>query len=664
MTGDREYRRRVRAWALYDWGNSAFATVVLTAVMPVYYATVAADALPSRARATAYWTFTLGVSLGLVALLAPVLGTIADLRRGKKRFLSLFAGIGILGTGLLVLVGTGDWLLASALVVVGRVGFSGANVFYDALLPHVAREEDRSRVSALGYAAGYLGGGLLLALAVVLIRLLGNGHWGVRLSFPAVALWWAIFAVPLLRRVPEPPAAAAAPGTPVLRAGLGRLRDTFRRVRRHRQFFRFLLAYLLYNDGIGTVISVAAIYGTELELPPDQMILAILMVQFAGIPLTLLFGRIATPGARGRAVCLAFVAGNLLLLPAAGIAGRNLLPAALTGAPPPLSPAPEGSPAAGRRPAADAAAAPPGAWRLGPPPDLPPGVGGSWAETRVPGATLAFRFRGRRGAVVFRRGPDAGRIEVLLDGEIVLFDGVPYLEGGRRTARWDERAEVTARHGGDHELVLRCLPGRGPAGAPSRAAIRAFEVLPPERAHHTGFILGGLLALEALLALLALFPGRRLLRRAARGMDARRGVLLSLAAYTAIALWGFSLDSVFEFWLLAFLVGVVLGGSQALSRSLCADLSPPSASGEFFGLFSVMSRFSAVLGPLAFAGAALAFGSSRPAVLGIAAFFLAGGALLLRVDVEEGRRTAREEDARLRELAGGSSLNPPGRDSR
>ena len=131
--------------------------------------------------------------------------------RGKKRFLAVFAGMGIVATGLLVLVTTGDWLLASLLFVLGRIGFTAANVFYDALLPHVAREEDRDRVSTRGYAMGYLGGGLLLAVNVVMIQLL-PGTWGPRLSFLSVAIWWAVFSIPVLRRVPEPPAATAKLG--------------------------------------------------------------------------------------------------------------------------------------------------------------------------------------------------------------------------------------------------------------------------------------------------------------------------------------------------------------------------------------------------------------------------------------------------------------------
>ncbi|MFN2235116.1 MAG: MFS transporter, partial [Anaerolineales bacterium] len=182
---EKEYKRRIRAWTMYDWANSAFATTIMAAVLPVYYSQVAGATLPSAAIATAYWSTGLSISIFIVALLSPILGTISDVMRGKKRFLSFFVTIGVIGTGLLVLVDTGDWFLASILFVVGRIGFAGANVFYDALLPHIAKEEDLDVVSTRGYALGYLGGGLLLAINIVMIQI--NPGWGSRLSFLSVA---------------------------------------------------------------------------------------------------------------------------------------------------------------------------------------------------------------------------------------------------------------------------------------------------------------------------------------------------------------------------------------------------------------------------------------------------------------------------------------------
>lgn len=255
---EREYKRRIRAWTMYDWANSAFATTILAAVLPIYYSQVAGSTLPSPSVATAYWSTGLSVSLFIVAFLSPILGTISDVMRGKKKFLSLFFGIGIVATGLLVLVDTGDWILASLLFIFGRIGFTSANVFYDALLPHVAKEEDLDMVSTRGYAMGYLGGGILLAGNIVMIQFL-PGTWGPRVSFLSVAIWWAVFSIPLFLRVPEPPAATAqlAPGESVVTVSFKRLWETFKDIHHYRELFKYLVAFLIYIDGIGTIIGVA-----------------------------------------------------------------------------------------------------------------------------------------------------------------------------------------------------------------------------------------------------------------------------------------------------------------------------------------------------------------------------------------------------------------------
>jgi MFS-type transporter involved in bile tolerance (Atg22 family) len=222
-----EYRRRIRAWQLYDWANSAFATTILAAVLPVYYSQVAGKTLSSPATATAYWTATLSISLLLVAVLAPIFGTISDLKRGKKKLLAASILIGSLGTALLVLVSTGDWLMASLFFMIARLGFAGGNVFYDALLPHVAREEDQDRVSTMGFAVGYLGGGLLLAINVSMIFTLGS-ELGARLSF---------FSFAVSRDHRSDPGGAGRNGA-VLRAGGSHDHETYdhlgpRRLRRH-----------------------------------------------------------------------------------------------------------------------------------------------------------------------------------------------------------------------------------------------------------------------------------------------------------------------------------------------------------------------------------------------------------------------------------------------
>lgn len=642
---EEEYRRRIRAWTLYDWANSAFATTILAAVLPVYYSQVAGSTLGSPAQATAMWTVTLSVSLVIVAVLSPILGTLSDIMRGKKRFLSIFIGLGTIGTGLLVLVGSGDWLLASAIFIVARVGFSSAGVFYDALLPHVARDEDQDRVSTRGYAAGYLGGGLLLAVNVLMIFTLGD-NLGTRLSFLSVAIWWAVFSIPLLRRVPEPPAATAErPGIPVLVATRARLKDTFRNLRRYRQLLRFLIAFLIYNDGIGTIIGVAAIYGAELGFGAIELIGAILLVQFVGIPFSLVFGRIASAGDARRAFFLAFIVWNLVVVPIVGIGGRFTLGEDVAGNERPAFVTEGEFRGEGDYTVSAATLEPPISFDVRRDDSLPSSARGDYAFTTDTGAVYSFAFNGREVELTYSDGPDRSDWEVFIDGEPVIDDGEPLVvEGYNEAERFEVTAEIDAGSEGRHVLEVRNTTRADADSTGTVMAIGEVEVLPAPRESSLGVLLGLLLGVQVLgLGFAALF-GRRFFGGAAAAMTTKRTIVLALVVYSVIAVWGFFLDAVIEFWFLAWMVAVVQGGSQALSRSLYAAMSPASESGEFFGFFSVMSKFSAILGPLIFAGTVILFDSSRPAILSVVAFFIVGIALLLRVDVEEGRAVARQAD--------------------
>ena len=294
------HRRELRAWALYDWANSAFVTTIVAAAFPIFYSSVAAADLP-KDEATARYAFTTAIALALVALMTPVLGAVADHLGAKKRLLGSFLVLGVLATATMFFIGRGDWLFASVVFVFGNVGFSGANVFYNSLLPHIAREHEIDRVSTAGYALGYLGGGLLLAINLVWI--LAPGTFGLadsevatRVSFVSVAVWWAGFSIPLFRRVHEPTRQAeqdAGASLNLVRVGVTRLVETFHEIRGYRHAFLFLLAFLAYNDGISTIIRMATVYGTEIGLGQTDLIGAILLVQFVGIPFTFLFGLLA-----------------------------------------------------------------------------------------------------------------------------------------------------------------------------------------------------------------------------------------------------------------------------------------------------------------------------------------------------------------------------------
>ncbi|MFH1008072.1 MAG: MFS transporter [Candidatus Latescibacterota bacterium] len=410
-----EQRRKVIwAWWSYDWANSAFATSILATLLPYYYRTVAGASLSGN-RATIYWGYTVSIALFLIAVSAPILGAIGDHTGSRKPFLAFLAGLGAFTTGSLVFVGSGDWLLASVLFVVSNMAFAGANIFYDSLLPHIAGPQEIDRVSAKGYALGYLGGGLLLALhfswiAFPEIFFLGSAQRAIRASFLSVCLWWILFSIPILRWVPEPSRGSHTGNTghPIL-GGFRSLRQTFREIRRYREVTKFLIAFWLYSDGIGTIIKMATIYGSEIGIGPMDLFGALLMTQFVGIPCSLLFGALA------------------------------------------------------------------------------------------------------------------------------------------------------------------------------------------ER------------------------------------MGAKRAIYLGLGVYTGISLWACFMTQPWEFWALAFSVGLVQGGTQALSRSFYAAMVPKERAAEFFGFYSVSSKFAGMVGPSVFALMGQITGSSRMGIASLVIFFVAGGWMLTRV---------------------------------
>lgn len=672
---DKVYRQRIRAWIFYDWANSAFVTTVLAALLPIYFSSVAGATLPSRAIATGYWSLTLSIALFISAILSPILGTISDITRGKKRFLAFFTAIGVVASALLVLVNTGDWVLAAILAVFGRIGLNGALVFYDALLPHVAKPQDQDRVSAQGYAFGYLGGGILLAINVAMVFLLPEkDNIGTRLSFLSVGIWWALFAIPLFRRVPEPPAATESlqSGETVIGASFKRLRKTLAHIRQYRQLFLYLIAYLIYNDGIGTIISLAAVYGTELGFGTIELVLALLLVQFVGIPFSLIFGslprrRDGTDTNSRRPFLLAFILFNAVVLPIVGMILAQTLPINISG----QAPAPyiTTNTHSGE-----------GEYFV----DNPAIIrGGTWTETVIageelvgdgflaslagipadatyaiadePGAKLDFNLNGQEIEITYAVGPNNGILGIEIDGkpltEIVEEDGQEIerpitIDTYYPTVRYGDTETITLDAPGQYTVSLVNLDEKNPDSLANVLAVAEIRVLPPIRVSSLPLILGLLLGLQVVGLVFAFFT-QQLFVGLANTLDTRRSIILALIIYSIIAIWGFLLNSTVEYWFLAWMVAIVQGGSQALSRSLYATLTPASKSGEFFGLFSIMEKFASVLGPLLFALAAATFGSSRPAILSLIALFVIGGYLLTRVNIEEGQQAAHEEDTEV-----------------
>lgn len=293
------HRKELRSWAMYDWANSAFATVMMASILPIYYHDVAAANLAEHDR-TAYWGYTTGFALLVIALASPALGAIADSMGARKKFLKWFMALGVIGSGCMYFVGQGDWLLASLLFIVGNIGFAGGNIFYDALLPSVAKKDETDRVSTAGFAIGYVGGGILLAINLAWIMKpdffgIPDKGMAVRLSFFSVAIWWLLFSIPLFRHVREPERIRLNTDLgSVFKIATGRLIGTVKQIRRFKHIMIFLVGFWFYSDGVGTIIKMATIYGREIGIESNHLIGALLLVQFVGIPATFGFGMIAS----------------------------------------------------------------------------------------------------------------------------------------------------------------------------------------------------------------------------------------------------------------------------------------------------------------------------------------------------------------------------------
>ncbi len=302
-------KRSIYAWAMYDWANSAYATTVMAGFFPIFfksYFSAEADVTMS----TAQLGFANALSSLIIVLIAPLLGAIADVGSIKKRFLFLFAYLGILMSVSLAFVGKGEWEMAIFVYVLGNIGFMGSNTFYDALLPSVAKARQFDRVSGLGFALGYLGGGILFALNVAMVQFpaffsLADEAEAVQIAFITVALWWALFSLPLLLFVEEKRDPKKKGSIQAARLGYQRLIGTLKKIRSLKGLLLFLVAYWLYIDGVDTIIRMAVDYGMAIGFDPKSLIVALLIVQFVGFPATLFFAWLAQRWDTKKAIYLA-----------------------------------------------------------------------------------------------------------------------------------------------------------------------------------------------------------------------------------------------------------------------------------------------------------------------------------------------------------------------
>ena len=292
----KQEHKLIWGWAMYDWANSAFSTTVMAGFFPIFfkqYWSVGADVNQS----TAMLGFGNSIASLFVALMAPLLGAIADRGSLKKKFMIFFAYLGVLMTAGLYLVGKGDWMVAIFVYVMGVIGFSGSNIFYDSLLPSVADESKVDSVSSLGFAMGYLGGGLLFLLNVVMtlqpaIFGLADASEAVRWSFVSVAFWWGAFTFITIAWVPEPEIGNNKRQGSLVSDGFNQLYRTFQEIRHLKTVLLFLLSYWFYIDGVDTIIKMAVDYGISIGFESNDLIIALLIVQFVGFPAALIFGRL------------------------------------------------------------------------------------------------------------------------------------------------------------------------------------------------------------------------------------------------------------------------------------------------------------------------------------------------------------------------------------
>lgn len=291
-------RRAIWSWAFIDWANSAFAIIVMTAFFPALFSDYWCNAPGMTAeRSTAYLGYANTISSALIALMAPILGSIADQGNGKKKFLFTFTLLGAVATAALPLAAQGNYVLAAALYAIAALGFSGNNMFSDALITDVAEPASYDRVSALGYAMGYIGSGGLFAVLVLAVAEparfgFADKIHAVHAGFVITAVWWLLFTIPALLWVQETPGRPAAGKGSVLTRGFRQFASTFREIRLNRRLLFFLGAYILYIDGVNTVIKMAVIFGRSINLDAAGMMKALLVTQFVAFPAAIAFGRI------------------------------------------------------------------------------------------------------------------------------------------------------------------------------------------------------------------------------------------------------------------------------------------------------------------------------------------------------------------------------------
>ncbi len=293
----KRFSKEENSWMFYDWANSAYSIIISTAVFPLYYKAAATNAGVSAADSTAYLGYTIAIATFILAMLGPILGTIADYEGLKKKFFTFFFALGVIFTGVLAFIPSDQWLLLLVFYTVAAVGSAGANVFYDAFLVDVTKEERMNRVSARGFGLGYIGSTIPFIISIVIIVLSQQGMIPLetttasKIAFLITAVWWGVFAIPMLKNVHQRYYIKREPN-PVHKS-FKRLGKTFKEIKKYRALFLFLLAYFFYIDGVGTIITMSTAYGTDLGISPTNLLIILFVTQVVAAPFAVLYGRLA-----------------------------------------------------------------------------------------------------------------------------------------------------------------------------------------------------------------------------------------------------------------------------------------------------------------------------------------------------------------------------------
>ncbi len=291
------YTKEENSWIRYDWANSAYSIVIVTAIFPLFYKASATEAGISNADSTAYLGYTISIATLVLALLGPILGTIADYQGFKKKFFAFFFALGVAFTGLLAFVPGDQWLILLLFYTFSTIGFAGANIFYDAFLVDITTEERMNRVSARGYGMGYLGSTIPFVICLALILLAERDIIALsvtiatQISFLLTALWWGLFSIPLFKNVTQNYYIAREP-KPIVNS-FKRLGKTFKNIRTHKPLFLFLLAYFFYIDGVGTIITMSTAYGSDLGISATNLLIILFVTQLVAAPCAIIYGRLS-----------------------------------------------------------------------------------------------------------------------------------------------------------------------------------------------------------------------------------------------------------------------------------------------------------------------------------------------------------------------------------